>query len=87
MLGIRRTQLPLAPAFSMTAHCSQGQTLKGGAIVDLRIGRGTSPIASYVAMTRVEKRQYMLKYRSFEHDLFTRGLKMGSRTTAASTSW
>ena len=77
VLGIRRQQLPLAPAFAITAHCSQGQTLTQGAIVDLRIGRGTSPIASYVAMTRVEKRQDMLIYREFERELFTSGPRRG----------
>lgn len=29
-LRITRSQLPLAPAFAMTAHAAQGQTLKGG---------------------------------------------------------
>jgi hypothetical protein len=51
--------------------------LKGGAIVDLRIGRGTSSIASYVAMTRVEKRDDMLIYRPFELDVFAKGAREG----------
>ena len=77
MLGISRSQIPLCPAFAMTAHASQGQTLKQGAIVDLRIGRGTSPIASYVAMTRVQRREDLLVYRPFERALFTRGPREG----------
>eukprot|EP00969_Alexandrium_andersonii_P282025 12467573-Alexandrium_andersonii.AAC.1 len=31
MLKIVRTQLPTAPAFAMTAHAAQGQTLRNGA--------------------------------------------------------
>ena len=77
MLGITRTQLPLRPAFAMTAHAPQGQTLKQGAIVDLRIGSGPSPIASYVAMTRVERRDGLLIYRPFERALFQRGPREG----------
>ncbi len=45
-----------APAFSWTAHTAQGQTLKA-AIVDMQIGRGTSPMSSYVAFTRVSKKE------------------------------
>ena len=41
VLKISRQQLPLAPAFAMTAHAAQGQTLPA-AIIDLQIGKGTS---------------------------------------------
>ena len=44
VLKITRKQIPLAPAFAMTAHASQGQTFKGGAIVDLCIGKGSNPL-------------------------------------------
>ena len=57
VLKIRRFQLPLAPAFAITSHAAQGQTLKKGAIVDLCIGKGTNPLGSYVAMTRVTHRK------------------------------
>ena len=50
-LEVKRYQIPLAPAYAMTAHSSQGRTLPA-AIIDLQIGRGVSSIASYVAMTR-----------------------------------
>ena len=73
ILKITRFQLPLAPAFAMTFHASQGQTFKKGTIVDMRIGKDTNPIGSYVAMTRVEKREDMLIYRPFDRALFTRG--------------
>ena len=34
VLKIKRLQLPLAPAFALTSHAAQGQTLAGGAIFD-----------------------------------------------------
>ena len=58
MLGVHRKQLPLAPAFAITAHASQGQTLLA-AIIDMMIGRGTSPIAACVALTRVRRRRFI----------------------------
>jgi len=76
MLGVKRYQLPLSPAFAITAHASQGQTLKA-AIVDMQIGKGTSPIASYVAMTRVKRRHDLLIYRCFERSLFNGGQLKG----------
>ena len=75
-LKIHRKQLPLAPAWAITAHTSQGQTLRA-AIVDLQIGRGTSPIASYVAFTRVRKCEDLLIYRPFDRELFTQGSPEG----------
>ena len=62
VLKIHRWQLPLAPAFAMTAHAAQGQTLRAGAIVDLCIGKGSNPLGSYVAMTRVTRREDLLIY-------------------------
>jgi len=72
VLRITRRQLPLVPAFAITAHASQGQTLDA-AIVDLQIGKGTSPIASYVALTRVRSRGDLLIYRPFDRLLFNQG--------------
>lgn len=72
VLGVCRYQVPLAPAFAMTAHASQGQTLKA-AIVDLQQGVGVSTIASYVALTRVKTRKDTLIYRPFERELFNKG--------------
>ena len=45
-LKIRRRQLPLTPAFAMTAHAAQGQTFSKGAIVDLNIGGSSSTMSS-----------------------------------------
>ena len=56
-LRICRHQLPVTPAFAMTAHAAQGQTFSNGAIVDLNIGGGSSTMSSYVALTRVERRE------------------------------
>ena len=70
-LKVARQQLPPAPAFALTVHASQGQTLVA-AIVDLQIGSGMSPMSSYVALTRVRSREDLLIYRPFEQELFTR---------------
>ena len=64
-LGVKRWQLPLAPAYAITAHGSQGQTLRA-AILDLQIGRCVSAIASYAAMTRIKTRHYLLIFRNFD---------------------
>ena len=71
-LAVKRHQLPLAPAFSWTAHTAQGQTLPA-AIVDMQIGTGTSPMSSYVAFTRVKKMEDLLIFRPFDLDLFNQG--------------
>ena len=76
MLPVFREQLPLAPAFAITAHGAQGQTLPA-AIVELQIGRGVSIIASYVAITRVRRRQDILIFRKFDRDLFMVGSPTG----------
>ena len=47
VLRIKRRQLPLTPAFAMTAHAAQGQTFSKGAIVDLKLG-GNSKQYGYV---------------------------------------
>ena len=65
---VTRQQVPLAPGFAWTAHTAQGQTLNA-AIVDL--SRGT--MSSYVAFTRVAKKEDLLIYRPFAHDVFTTG--------------
>ena len=77
VLKIRRRQLPLTPAFAMTAHAAQGQTFKNGVIVDLNIGGSSSTMSSYVALTRVERRDDLLIYRPFPLELFNKGQKPG----------
>ena len=61
----------------MTAHAAQGQTFKNGVVVDLNIGGSSSTMSSYVALTRVEKREDLLIYRPFPLELFNRGQKSG----------
>ena len=68
-MKIRRRQIPLAPGFAMTAHASQGATL-AQAIVDLRIPAGASKLASYVAMSRVRRREDILIFREFDRSVF-----------------
>ena len=65
VLKIRRKQVPLTPAFVMTAHASQGQTFRSGAIVDLRLGGSFSATGSYVSMARVERREDLLIFGPF----------------------
>ena len=76
-LQIKRRQIPLTPAFGMTSHSAQGQTFSKGAAVDLCIGGSSSTMSSYVALTRVERRQDLLILRPFPLDLFTKGQKPG----------
>ena len=70
VLEVKRYQVPLAPAYACTAHGAQGQTLPA-VIIDLCLGRGVSSIASYVAMTRVRKREDLLIFRDFDFEVFT----------------
>ena len=55
----------MTPAFAMTLHAAQGQTFSKGAIVDLCIGGSSSTMSSYVAITRVERREDLLIYNLF----------------------
>ena len=77
MLRIIRQQLPLAPAFATTSHAAQGQTFRHGAIVDLSTSGSTSPLSSYVALTRVRSRKDLLIYRPFDREPFTKGERPG----------
>ena len=70
-LRVMRRQLPLAPAFAITAHAAQGQTLKA-AIIDLRIGCDRSPAAAYVALTRVARTSDYLICCDFQLEPFTK---------------
>ena len=76
VLKVMRKQLPLAPAFAITAHAAQGQTLKA-AIIDLQSGRGTSPIAAYVALTRMARTPDYLICCDFPLEPFTKGPPKG----------
>jgi disulfide oxidoreductase YuzD len=60
----------------MTAHASQGQTLDA-AIVDVCIGSESSPVASYVALTRVKCKEQVLIYRAFDRRTFMKQQLLG----------
>lgn len=76
-LRVWRTQFPLAPAFAITAHVAQGQTLQEGVTTDLSIGLGGNPFTAYVAVTRVQGRNKLLIFRPFEATPFQRGVGVG----------
>ena len=73
MLAVRRRQLPLIPAFAMTAHQAQGQTLEEGIVADLCYGAYSNVLAAYVALTRVTSREGILILRPFDAAPFQQG--------------
>ncbi|CAF3353729.1 unnamed protein product [Rotaria socialis] len=65
-ISIKRKALPLIPAYSMTTHKSQGQTL-GKIIIDLVMPPGSVEVASvYVPPSRVKRLDDLLIIRPFE---------------------
>ncbi|CAF3824729.1 unnamed protein product, partial [Rotaria magnacalcarata] len=65
-ISIKRKALPLIPAYSMTTHKSQGQTL-GKIIIDLVMPPGPVKVASvYVPLSRVNRLDDLLIIRPFE---------------------
>jgi hypothetical protein len=73
MLKVKRTQLPLIPAYAMTAHSSQGKTLRA-VLLDLQVDKRVDPTIGTVAATRVRSREDVLIMRPFPKFLFQRGL-------------
>ena len=76
LLKVHRAQLPLAPAYGMTAHSSQGKTLRA-ALVDLQIDRRVNQSYGAVATTRVRSREDILILRPFPISLYQRGPQAG----------
>ena len=74
-LGVTRKQVPVMPAFAMTAHGAQGQTLPEGVIADLVLGVNASVLTAYVAITRVTERARLLILRAFQAEIFQQGDK------------
>ena len=72
-LRVSRTQLPLTPAYSMTAHSSQGKTLRA-VLLDLHVDKRVNPTIGTVATTRVRSREDVLIMRPFPKFLFQRGM-------------
>ena len=73
MLKVRRSQIPLTPAYAMTAHSSQGKTLLA-VLLDLQVDKMVDPTIGTVAATRVHSREDVLIMRPFSIFLFQRGL-------------
>ena len=73
VLKVTRTQLPLTPAYAMTAHSSQGKTLRA-VLLDLNVDKRVDPTIGTVAATRVRSREDVLIMRPFPLFLYTRGL-------------
>ena len=60
---IKRTQLPIAPAFAMTAHKAQGQTFNK-VIIDLESCKGTE--SPYVMVSHVTSLNGLLILQTFK---------------------
>lgn len=71
VLKVKRTQLPLTPAYAMTAHASQGKTLVA-VLLDLNVDKKMDPTIGPVAATRVRSRHDVLILRPFPDWLFQR---------------
>ena len=75
-LAIQRKQLPLVPAFAITAHTSQGKTMPA-AILDLNVDKRTDSRFGTVATSRVRSREDVLILRPFPLWLYQRGPEEG----------
>ena len=90
VLKIARTQLPLAPAYAITAHGSQGKTLPA-ALVDFNVDKRTDVTFGTVAASRVRSREdvLILRRRTIEREREGRawagGLSLAGRSSAGST--
>ena len=67
MLSIKRRALPLVPAYCITTHKSQGQTL-GKVVIDLKLPNETDDIAAvYVPLSRVKRLADLVILRHFDY--------------------
>ena len=76
VLKIKRRQIPLTPAYAMTAHASQGKTLPA-VLLDLNVDKKVDATFGTVAASRVRSREDCLILRPFPHFLFNRGMPEG----------
>lgn len=66
ILSIKRRSLPLVPAYCITTHKSQGQTLNK-VVIDLRLPNETDDIAAvYVPLSRVKRLDDLIILRHFD---------------------
>ncbi|CAF1293661.1 unnamed protein product [Adineta ricciae] len=67
MLSIKRRALPLVPAYSITTHKSQGQTLNK-VVINLKLPNDTDDIAAvYVPLSRVKRLDDLIILRHFDY--------------------
>ncbi|CAF1489005.1 unnamed protein product, partial [Adineta ricciae] len=67
MLSIKRRALPLVPAYCITTHKSQGQTLTN-VVIDLKLPSRTDDLAAiYVPLSRVKRLNDLIILRHFEY--------------------
>ena len=76
VLKIKRRQVPLSPAYAMTAHSSQGKTL-AAVLLDLNVDKKVDTTFGTVAASRVRGREDCLILRPFPEWLFQRGMNEG----------
>ena len=72
VLKVTRQQLPLCPAFCITAHTSQGKTLTA-AILDMCVDKKIDVTFGTVTASRVRSRHDVLIFRPFPLWLYQRG--------------
>ena len=69
ILSIKRRALPLVPAYSITTHKSQGQTLNK-VVIDLKLPNGTDDIAAiYVPLSRVKILSDLIILKHFDYKI------------------
>lgn len=67
ILSVKRRALPLVPAYSITTHKSQGQTLQK-VVIDLKLPNRTDDIAAiYVPLSRVKRLTDLIILRHFDY--------------------
>jgi ATP-dependent exoDNAse (exonuclease V) alpha subunit len=67
VLSIKRRALPLVPAYCITTHKSQGQTLNK-VVIDLKLPNETDDIAAvYVPLSRVKRLTDLIILRHFDY--------------------
>ena len=67
VLSIKRRALPLVPAYSITTHKSQGQTLNN-VVIDLKLPNENDDIAAiYVPLSRVKRLADLIILRHFDY--------------------
>ena len=78
VLKIKRRQIPLTPAFAITAHASQGKT-KRAIMLDLSVDKRVDTTIGAVGASRVRCREDCLILRPFPLWLFQRGVPDGPK--------